>query len=222
MRDNRRNVAVMSPHGLLRQGITAVLRDSGHLVIESESYVAPRQKRIDVAIVDLESAADDSLSLVNQLRAQLAGTYLAILGAPMRIAAAANGSADAELELLRADMSVLRSVVAMRPPRVERARARASAMGRVTPRRRGSGLAGVGLDNPGIARYAGSATYGERTSRRCSCCSAPRTGKLTLIAPRPGCGGRRAEPRPGVLISRSRGRVRVVNWRAAGGCRDSS
>lgn len=122
-------------------------------MIECETYVPPRGKRIDVAIVDLESAPDDSLRLVRQLRMQLEGTYLAILGAPMRLAAAANGSADAELELSRADASVLRAVLATRPPPPSSELARAHRLwAEVTPRQREvlCWLA-IGLDNPGIA-----------------------------------------------------------------------
>jgi DNA-binding NarL/FixJ family response regulator len=152
MSNLRRTVCVLSAHATLRQGIAALVRPSGVLVIESEDYLL-RTRRIDVAIVDLDHAPGDALDLIARLRVQLEGAFLVVLGSAVRLAASSDDSIDAQLETARTDASMLLGVLSRRAPRPSSELSRARRQwAEVTVRQREvlRHLA-VGLDNQTIA-----------------------------------------------------------------------
>jgi DNA-binding NarL/FixJ family response regulator len=148
----------MSSHGLLREWLVAAVRAQGHQVIETDTHTLPRGTPISTVVIDLDHANEDSQTLVlhvrNQLRDQ--GSFVIVIGSPMRIAAAADDFADVELESARADAAALRAALSKKPrPRSSAELARAHRLwAEVTPRQRDvlRWLAG-GHDNPTIADH---------------------------------------------------------------------
>lgn len=131
-----------------------MLGPTGAQILDSAGYRVP-QARPEVAIVDLDHAPIDTMSLVSQLRAQLASSFLVALGNPLRIAASVDHNADAEVEAAKADARTLAGLLARTAPAPSHELLRAHRLwGAVTPRQRDvlRWLA-EGHDNPTIAEY---------------------------------------------------------------------
>lgn len=153
MRDQRRSIAVLSDHVLLRDGVAAVLRGHGFQVTASAPLAAQRPKRPDVTLLDLDHAVIDTMLLVQQLHALLPESYLVALGTAARLGASVDGAADAELESTRADASVLLAAVRGRPAAPSSELTRMHRLwAEVTDRQRDVlRYLALGYDNPAIA-----------------------------------------------------------------------
>lgn len=154
MRAVRRTVLVLSGHAAVRDGIAALLGPTGVEIQGSADYRVPPGWP-DVALVDLDHAPIDTLSLVVQLRAQLEASFLVALGSPTRLAAAVVHSTDAELEAARADGRTLAGLLERTAPAPSRELVRAHRLwAEVTPRQRDVlRWLSDGHDNPTIADY---------------------------------------------------------------------
>ena len=153
MAGRKRSVLVLSDQVLFRQAVAAVLREEGYQTTEQATTAPLRNKRPDVAVVDLSHVVTDAMSLVDDLHDQLPDSQLVLMGSTMRLAASIDGHEDAQLELPRADIGALVRVVDGRTPSPSSELARALKLwSHVTARQRDvlRWLA-HGLDNPGIA-----------------------------------------------------------------------
>src|SRR5688572_10722425 len=111
MASRKRSVLVLSDQVLFRQTLAATLKDEGYQVTDQGTTAPLRTKRPDVALVDLANAVTDTLLLVDQLHDQLPDSFVVLIGSATRLAAAIDAHPDAELELPRADLSALKSVI---------------------------------------------------------------------------------------------------------------
>lgn len=144
---------VLSDQVLFRQAITSALREEGYPVIEQATTAPLRNKRPDVALVDLSHATIDSMMLVDDLHDQLPDAHVVLMGSATRLAASVDGHADAQLEFPRTDLPALLRTVEGRAPSASTERARATQQwSHVTARQRDvMRLLARGHDNPGIA-----------------------------------------------------------------------
>ena len=153
MANRRRSVLLVSDQVLFRQALACLLREDGLHVTEQLSSASLRNKRFDVAVVDLAHVATDTTTLLQTLHAQLGETNVVILGSSTRIAASKDGEADVMVELPRSELSALRAAIAGRAPGTSSDLSRAHRLWQQVTARQREVLRwlGAGLDNPGIA-----------------------------------------------------------------------
>jgi DNA-binding NarL/FixJ family response regulator len=153
MATRKRSVLVLSDQVLFRQAIASVLREEGFQAVEQATTAPLRNKRPDVALVDLSHATIDAMMLVDDLHDQLPDAHVVLMGTPTRLAASIDGHADAQLEFPRSDLAMLVRVVEGRTPTASAERTRATQQwSHVTVRQRDvMRLLARGNDNPGIA-----------------------------------------------------------------------
>ncbi len=143
----------MSDHILFRAGLVHLLKSRGVHVSDS--------KRADTTILDLDHASGDAPALVRRMRQQAPETYLVVFGTPLRLAAAADGIADAEVESTRAELDAIVAAIAHRPraPSAELTRAHRLWAALTARQREVLRWLAAGRDNAAIARELG---IGER------------------------------------------------------------
>jgi DNA-binding NarL/FixJ family response regulator len=152
-------IAVLSDQRLFRQGTAQLLRTQGFTdVTEHESrdalLAAARTRVPDIAIIDLDHARDDTMTLVRTLRRELPRAHVVVIGSALR-QGAANETVDAGVETPEGGEAEL--AAAALTPRQRRQSAEALRQhllwSRITPRQRDvlRWLA-VGADNQSIAR----------------------------------------------------------------------
>ena len=153
MASRKRSVLVLSDQVLFRQAVAAALREEGYQIIEQATTAPLRNKRPDVALVDLSHALTDSMLLVDDLHDQLPDAHVVLMGTATRLAASIDGHTDAQLELPRADLAALVRVIEGRAASASTERLRAGKLwSNVTARQRDvMRLLAHGHDNPGIA-----------------------------------------------------------------------
>jgi DNA-binding NarL/FixJ family response regulator len=152
MRSEQR-VAIVSEHGLCRQGIAEMLRKSGFSVIEAATPTALGERQPWIALVDLDHTQRDGATLLRQVQQLIADAYVIAVGTPLRISAAVNGFTNAELEAPTADSRSLTQAVSQRPAAASPELARLHRLwAGVTPRQRDVlRWLSRGLDNSSIA-----------------------------------------------------------------------
>jgi DNA-binding NarL/FixJ family response regulator len=153
MPSRKRSVLVLSDQVLFRQAVAAALREEGYQVIEQATTAPVRNKRPEVALVDLSHATTDAMMLVDDLHDQLPDVHVVLMGTPTRLAASLDGHADAQLEFPRADLPALVRVIEGRAPSASPERVRATQQWSHVPARQRDvmRLLARGHDNPGIA-----------------------------------------------------------------------
>jgi len=146
-------VLVLSDQVLFRQALAAALREEGYQISDQATTAPLRNKRSDVAVVDLSCVVSDAGLLVDDLHDQLPDARLVLMGAPTRLAASIDSHTDAELELPRADLATLVRSIEGRAPSASTELTRANKLWtHVTARQRDvMRWLAQGLDNPGIA-----------------------------------------------------------------------
>ena len=153
MAGRKRSVLVLSDQVLFRQAIAAVLREEGYQISDQATTAPLRNKRPDVALVDLSHVVSDAMLLVDDLHDQLPESQLVLMGSATRLAASIDGHEDAQLEFPKADVAALVRTIEGRAPTTSSELSRAHKQwGHVTARQRDvMRWLAHGLDNPGIA-----------------------------------------------------------------------
>lgn len=145
--------AIISNHPWYRQLMAKSLREHGVKVVEANTSSQLRAGKVDLAILDLDHLAGDSMAQLRQLAAHRPELYTVALGSALRLAAAVDGRADAEIDTSRPDGAALAAALARRAGKPPSDRARRP-WSELTPRQRDvlRWLAG-GLDNQAIGDH---------------------------------------------------------------------
>ncbi len=160
MKTNRRSIAILSDQTLFRQGISELLRAHGlrslsEYATSRELLEAVRSQPPDVLLIDLDHEREDTMTLVRSLRRELFDTQIIVIGTAQRQGAAADGSADDEIETPKADSAALVAAAIASGARSQSAEVirQHRLWKRITPRQRDvMRWLATGADNRSIAR----------------------------------------------------------------------
>jgi len=114
---NEPSIVILSDQNLFREGIVQLLRSQGfHHVREYRSAVELQQALQDtppqLVLIDMDHRADDPFALLRELRGRAPRATVVIMGTAQQ-GGAAQGAADALVELPDADAQVLRAAVSL-------------------------------------------------------------------------------------------------------------